>query len=133
MLNYKNLSKEEKFLGILILIVIVLLGYNFWSASNFTLNIGNKGGNNVELRLYYAQWCGHSVALINNGWKKAKQILENDGVAIKEIDCDVDSNVCSTSGVSGFPTIKLFKNGNEIEYVGDRTENSIVQFVKNNC
>lgn len=138
--NLSDTKNEEYILLIIIFIVILCILYNFWCLfgpyNNDEKNI-SANENPAELRLYYASWCGHSVALIENGWKKCKQIIENDEylnkiISIREIDCDNNSEKCTISGVVGFPTIKLFISGREIEYVGDRTENSIIQFVKKN-
>lgn len=127
-MQHYNISNSEKYVILLIGLTVILLIYNF---INLFKNKKTKTDNKNELRLYYAKWCGHSVNLIENGWKKAKQMLEGK-IAIKEIDCQTNNDVCVASNISGFPTIKLFKNGNEIEYSGNRSEQSIVQFVNNN-
>lgn len=134
-------NNEEYILLIIIFIVILSILYNLWclfgSYNNDEKNNTLANENTAELRLYYAPWCGHSVTLIENGWKKCKQLIEHDdylnqNVSVREIDCDNNTEKCTISGVVGFPTIKLFINGKEIEYAGDRTENSIIQFVKKN-
>ena len=141
-LYMSDTSNEEYILLAIIVIVILSILYNLWciySHETHEKKHKKSNGNAAELRLYYAPWCGHSTILIENGWKKSKQIIEQDDdlnqhVNVREIDCENANNTdkCSTAGVVGFPTIKLFINGREIEYNGDRTEKSIIQFVKNN-
>ena len=47
-----------------------------------------------------------------------------EGVKIGEVDCTVNRDVCSKQGVRGFPTILLFKDGNQLEeYEGGRDKN----------
>lgn len=141
--NLSDTTKDEYILLIIIFIVILAILYNLWclfgSGSNREKKHSIFNDNVAELRLYYAPWCGHSIVLIENGWRKCKKMIEEDDelnhlVHVKEIDCDNNNNTekCSNSGIHGFPTIKLFINGREIEYAGDRSENSIIQFVKKN-
>ena len=45
----------------------------------------------------------------------------NDNVVIAEVDCTVESSICGENGVKGYPTLKAFKGGKEIEkYAGGR-------------
>lgn len=141
-LYMSDTSNEEYILLALIFIVILAILYNLWHIySHGHHEKKHKPSKNAsaELRLYYAPWCGHSTMFIENGWKRSKQLIENDNdlnkhVNVREIDCENPNNTdkCTSAGIVGFPTVRLFSNGKEIEYTGDRTEKSIINFLKNN-
>ena len=44
----------------------------------------------MKLTLYYAPWCGHSVNILNNGWKNMPDSYK--GVKIEKLDCTVKEN-----------------------------------------
>jgi len=77
---------------------------------------------------FYAPWCGHCKKLAPV-METLGDRLEKDKVAVKlgKIDCTVDSTLCP--GISGYPTLKLFKGGREIrEYKGARVEQKLYDF-----
>lgn len=57
---------------------------------------------------------------------------EEDGnVRIAKVDCTVDSNVCSDQDVTGYPTLKFFKKGNEepVKFRGTRDLPTLTSFI----
>lgn len=51
----------------------------------------------------------------------AKDQAAVDNVVIAEVDCTAEQSVCQENGVKGYPTLKAFKGGKEIEkYAGGR-------------
>lgn len=46
-----------------------------------------------------------------------------------QVDCDEHKDLAQQYGVSGFPTIKLLKDGKVIDYGGGRTADDIIQYV----
>ena len=49
-------------------------------------------------------------------------------VALAKVDCTVESTTCSKFGVSGYPTLKIFKNGEMSKaYDGPREKDGIVR------
>ena len=70
---------------------------------------------------FYAPWCGHCKKMAPAWVELAKDLADDDSVVIAEVDCTVESSLCGENGVKGYPTLKSFKGGNEIEkYAGGR-------------
>eukprot|EP00735_Rhodelphis_limneticus_P009000 TRINITY_DN2459_c0_g1::TRINITY_DN2459_c0_g1_i1::g.8737::m.8737 TRINITY_DN2459_c0_g1::TRINITY_DN2459_c0_g1_i1::g.8737 ORF type:complete len:289 (+),score=127.99,sp/Q91W90/TXND5_MOUSE/44.03/2e-63,sp/Q91W90/TXND5_MOUSE/40.77/2e-57,sp/Q91W90/TXND5_MOUSE/42.34/2e-28,sp/Q91W90/TXND5_MOUSE/45.54/1e-25,Thioredoxin/PF00085.15/2.8e-28,Thioredoxin/PF00085.15/5.8e-30,Thioredoxin_2/PF13098.1/3.8e-05,Thioredoxin_2/PF13098.1/0.00043,Thioredoxin_8/PF13905.1/0.0019,Thioredoxin_8/PF13905.1/7.3e+02,Thioredoxin_8/P len=71
---------------------------------------------------FYAPWCGHCKRLAPTWEELGKEVKSVDGLNIAKIDCTVHKKVCGEQGVRGYPTLKIFKNGAELEkYNGGRT------------
>lgn len=55
----------------------------------------------------------------------------NDYCTLASLDCTENPEMTEKYEISGFPTIKLFKNGKHIaDYTGTRTAFNIKQFIK---
>lgn len=64
---------------------------------------------------------------------KAAELLKAGGYKCKlaMVDCTENPDLAEEYEISGFPTIKLFHNGQEIiEYKGKRTIEDFVNFMK---
>lgn len=64
---------------------------------------------------------------------KAADELKKEGFPghLAMVDCTEHTDIAEEYKISGFPTIKLFKNGQVIgEYEGKRTPEDIKQFIK---
>jgi len=81
---------------------------------------------------FYAPWCGHCKKLAPDYEIIATQLKE-DGISVGKIDADNEGNrdVATRFEIKGFPTLKIFRNGEEaLEYQGDRSVNAIVSFMR---
>jgi len=80
---------------------------------------------------FYAPWCGHCKRLAP-AWEELATLqstAQEFGVA--KVDCTIEKDLGSKYGVRGFPTLKLFKDGQFVEdFKGPRNIEDIVQFVK---
>jgi protein disulfide-isomerase A1 len=85
----------------------------------------------VILIEFYAPWCGHCKRLAPEYEKAATELK---GIApIAKMDADAAENrpVAARFGIQGFPTIKLFRNGEvDQDYQSERTAPAIVSYMK---
>lgn len=75
---------------------------------------------------FYAPWCGHCQRLAPI-WAEVATTLK-DKVKVGAVDATVHSSVANDYQIKGFPTIKVFIDGQAQEYEGGRTKEEFVQF-----
>ncbi|XP_022107465.1 protein disulfide-isomerase A3-like [Acanthaster planci] len=84
---------------------------------------------------FFAPWCGHCKRLAPEYETAATTLKRNDPpVPLAKVDCTDDAggkDTCSKYGVSGYPTLKIFRNGDfSSEYDGPRSADGIVSTMK---
>uniref|UniRef100_A0A672RRR6 Protein disulfide-isomerase n=1 Tax=Sinocyclocheilus grahami TaxID=75366 RepID=A0A672RRR6_SINGR len=78
---------------------------------------------------FFAPWCGHCQRLAPE-YEAAATKLKGT-LPLAKVDCTVSSETCERFGVSGYPTLKIFRNGEEAgSYDGPRTADGIVSYMK---
>ncbi|KAG8433371.1 hypothetical protein GDO86_017594 [Hymenochirus boettgeri] len=82
---------------------------------------------------FYAPWCGHCQELAPK-YAKAAEILKNqtEGVRLAKVDGTVESDLSTEFGVTGYPTLRFFKNGNRtapVDYQGSRDQDGLVKWI----
>jgi len=100
---------------------VIVLGDSNWESE-----IGKYG---TALVKFYAPWCGHCKRLAPE-YEKAATVLKkaDPPVALIKVDCTTESSTCSKFGVSGYPTLKIFKDGELSKaYDGPREKDGIVR------
>ncbi|GAA5964154.1 hypothetical protein JCM3765_005355 [Sporobolomyces pararoseus] len=78
---------------------------------------------------FFAPWCGHCKALAPH-YEEAATILKKDNIPIAKVDCTVETELCSSQGVNGYPTLKVFRRGEAADYGGSRKTDGIVSYMK---
>uniref|UniRef100_A0A672GGU9 Protein disulfide-isomerase A4 n=1 Tax=Salarias fasciatus TaxID=181472 RepID=A0A672GGU9_SALFA len=88
-------------------------------------------GKDTVLVEFYAPWCGHCKQFAPEYEKIAQALKENDPpIPVAKVDATVASGLASRFEVSGYPTIKILKKGEPVDYDGERTQSAIVERVK---
>ena len=81
---------------------------------------------------FYAPWCGHCKTMAP-AYAKAAAHFKNDpstpNTRLAKVDATIHKDLSSRFGVSGFPTLKFFNHGKDVEYKGGRDEAAIVAWV----
>ena len=89
-----------------------------------------KNGENFVLDLY-ATWCGPCKVMLNNLTKVNESLIKESTSTPKydiyKFDIDSDMDFVRELGVRSVPTIKIFKNGNEVfSKAGVMTSNEVL-------
>uniref|UniRef100_A0A8C2WWJ5 Protein disulfide-isomerase n=1 Tax=Cyclopterus lumpus TaxID=8103 RepID=A0A8C2WWJ5_CYCLU len=78
---------------------------------------------------FYAPWCGHCKKLAPEFEKAATRLKGT--VQLAKVDCTAHSETCGRFGVSGYPTLKIFRNGRDsTPYDGPRSADGIYHYMK---
>lgn len=132
---------------IVILFIILAFFYYFYYVSpllkpkyNHNSEEGESdtsNGNAAELLFFFADWCPHCKTA-KPIWNDLKTEYENKTIngykiVFTEVDCSQESEevekLMNQYNVEGYPTIKLLKNGQVIEYDAKPSKDTLIQFL----
>lgn len=77
---------------------------------------------------FFAPWCGHCKNLAPQ-YEEAATTLKAKNIPLAKVDCVDQSELCQTHGVSGYPTLKVFRKGTPTDYQGPRKADGIVSYM----
>jgi len=90
--------------------------------SNFDAAIA---ANKEILVEFYAPWCGHCKRL-KPEYEIAATRLKAHSLKIAKVDCTTNQDLCQKQDVTGYPTLKVFTDGEPAPYGGGHTADAIV-------
>uniref|UniRef100_A0A3B5QEE0 Protein disulfide-isomerase A3 n=1 Tax=Xiphophorus maculatus TaxID=8083 RepID=A0A3B5QEE0_XIPMA len=77
---------------------------------------------------FYAPWCGHCKKLAPEFEKAAGRL--KGIVQLAKVDCTANSETCGRFGVTGYPTLKIFRSGKDsAPYDGPRSASGIYNYM----
>jgi len=82
--------------------------------------------------MFFAPWCGHCKRLAPTWDELAtkKNNAEEKEVTIGKVDCTVQTGLCSSQDVTGYPTLKFYNAKAEgVKYRGQRDLASLEKFI----
>jgi thiol-disulfide isomerase/thioredoxin len=93
-----------------------------------------KGSEVADLYFFYTEWCPHCKKSMPI-WQSLKSDLDNKefkGVTLNfiEVDCDKDTALAEKFNVQGYPTIKLVKGNQVIEYDAKPSKDTLMEFLQ---
>ncbi|XP_041468662.1 thioredoxin domain-containing protein 5-like [Lytechinus variegatus] len=124
------------------IIVLVTIGLNLvhgeeegsssernYDTSTFKEEIGKKD----HFVKFFAPWCGHcrKLAPVWTQLSEKYNTAEDSIVTIAKVDCTVETSLCSDHGVTGYPTLKLYKKDKEpLKYKGKRDLATLEKYIE---
>jgi thiol-disulfide isomerase/thioredoxin len=108
-----------------------------YKPNNEKITLDAEGSQTAELLFFYANWCPHCKSA-KPIWDNLKAEYENKTingykVTFTEIDCSEETTevdkMMNQYNVEGYPTIKLLKDGQVIEYDAKPSQATLEQFL----
>ena len=143
----KSILFNKNFL-IIMVVVAIFLGvafyvYNTYIAPkinpdfvpNREFTTDGEGDNNLATLYFFGvDWCPYSKKAKPH-WEQFKerydsQIVNNHKILCKEYDCDKNEKMCDKYNVEGYPTIKMLKNDQIIDFDAKPTIENLTKFVE---
>ena len=156
--SLKKLKLNQTTIVVVVIVVLILVGVyclgqkNGWMGNNKEgfysepaeldriNNKLNPSQNDVMIVLFYVDWCPHCVST-KPEWAKLQNNMNNKkvngkNVQVKAVNCEgskVEEEAAKDNNINGFPTVKLIKNNETIDYNGERNAEAIAEFVNQNA
>lgn len=86
------------------------------------------------LVMFYAPWCGHCKKM-KPAFSEAAEAINSDSEIdgkLAAVDCTANDMLPSKYDIKGYPTLKYFKDGEEVmKYQKPRTKEALLEFMRN--
>ena len=129
----------DKVLMIVLIVVVLVAAYYFMSKSNLSENFfGDKlsGKDKASFVMFYADWCPHcqnAKPVINDLTDEvSKDNKLNNSVDIVKVNCEEEKELANKYQITGYPTFKLIKDSETVEYEGGADKDQFMSFLRNN-
>jgi len=96
---------------------------------NYYIN-KQTGGNPKMLALFKNDDCPHCVNF-KTEWKNITKELDKQKIKHTVYDSYENKDIFQKYKIQGIPSLILFNKDDVYEYIGDRSKNSVLQFVNN--
>lgn len=144
--SVKNLGWKTIVIILIVLMFIILSIYYYYSYVKPLMKTSYKPNsegstsnsqNQAELMLFYVDWCPHCKTA-KPEWENVKSEYENrtiNGYKVQfvEINCTEENpqveKMINTYNIEGYPTIKLLKDGQVIDFDAKPTQSNLSQFL----
>ncbi len=88
----------------------------------------------AEIMYFFTEWCPHCKKAKTH-WENFKQefdgkTINNYKIICKEYDCEKNDKVCDEFKVEGYPTIKMLKDNNIVDFDAKPTIENLTKFVE---
>lgn len=148
-LNYKNLFNMKTLLYVFAAIVALIVLYFLYkyvtknkvaykeNREHVTTEANSNSGSDAEIMLFYVDWCPHCKTA-KPEWEQVKneyngKTINGYNVLFTEINCTNESpdieKMVSQYKIEGYPTIKLLKSGQVIEFDAKPTKDNLTRFL----
>ncbi|KAI0660987.1 protein disulfide isomerase [Cubamyces menziesii] len=77
---------------------------------------------------FFAPWCGHCKALAPH-YEEAATALKEKGIKLAKVNCVDEADFCQSNGVQGYPTLRVYRNGDYSDYSGPRKADGIISYM----
>jgi len=142
---YKNVGSVQSLVIILVVTLFIIAALIIYRKSvigrankkyvaNNEFNKSRKGVESVDIYFFFTEWCPHCKTA-KPIWFEFKKDMEGkkvNGVSVNffEVDCDKDTEMSDKFNVKGFPTIKMMKGNQMIEYDAKPSKETLNEFVR---
>ncbi|THH32878.1 hypothetical protein EUX98_g1310 [Antrodiella citrinella] len=111
----------------------VLAFLSFASASDVLdlTNANFEGTVNHEALVlveFFAPWCGHCKALAPH-YEEAATVLKDKNIKLAKVNCVDEGDFCQANGIQGYPTLRVYRNGEFSDYTGPRKADGIISYM----
>ncbi|KIP03072.1 hypothetical protein PHLGIDRAFT_95218 [Phlebiopsis gigantea 11061_1 CR5-6] len=77
---------------------------------------------------FFAPWCGHCKALAPH-YEEAATVLKEKDIKLAKVNCVDEADMCQKNGVQGYPTLRVYRNGEHTQYSGPRSAEGIISYM----